>query len=113
MTDQVVRQEIRLTPLSVSADRIGHVALRCASLLALFAQQGHEVSRDGSGKVVEVYPAASLKIWGLPWRGYKRPGDTQALSKLVDRPRGQGHGVDMAGEQRTAFNLKRQRSEWR
>ena len=84
VTDQVVRQEIRLTPLSVSADRIGHVALRCASLLALFAQQGHEVSRDGSGKVVEVYPAASLKIWGLPWRGYKRPGDTQALGKLVD-----------------------------
>jgi len=84
VTDLVVRRETRLIPLSLSADRLGHVALRCACLLAQFAQQGHEVNRDGSGTIVEVYPAASLKVWELPYRGYKRPGDTQTLGKLVD-----------------------------
>jgi hypothetical protein len=47
LTDLVVRQETRLTPLGVSADRIGHVAMRCACLLAQFAQQGHGVDRGG------------------------------------------------------------------
>jgi Protein of unknown function (DUF429) len=84
VTDLVIKQEIRLTPLSVSADRIGHVAMRCACLLAQFAQQGHAVDRSGSGTLAEVYPAASLKIWRLPYRGYKRPGDTQVLARLVD-----------------------------
>src|SRR5712691_13071857 len=87
---------MRLTPLSVSADRIGHVAMRCACLLALFAQQGHDVDRGGSGKIVEVYPAASLKAWGLPYRGYKRPEDTQALGKLVDELQGAARGWNSA-----------------
>jgi predicted nuclease with RNAse H fold len=85
LTDRVVRAETGLTPLSVSADRIGHVALRCAGLLAQLARQGQAVDRSGSGTVVEVYPAASLKRWGLPYRGYKRPGDTHALGHLVDQ----------------------------
>jgi predicted nuclease with RNAse H fold len=84
VTDLVVRQETRLIPLSVSADRLGHVALRCACLLAQLAQQGHEVNRDGSGTIAEVYPAASLKAWDLPYRGYKRPRDTRTLGNLVD-----------------------------
>lgn len=31
-----------------------------------------------------VYPAATLKVWELAYRGYKRPGDTLTLGKLVD-----------------------------
>lgn len=85
LTDRVVHAETGLTPLSVAADRIGHVALRCAGLLALLARQGVVVDRCGSGTVVEVYPSASLKSWGLPYRGYKRPANTEALVELVDR----------------------------
>jgi predicted nuclease with RNAse H fold len=85
LTDRVVHAETGLTPLSVSADRIGHVALRCAGLLALLAGQGVAVDRRGTGTVVEVYPSASLKIWGLPHRGYKRPADADALGDLVGR----------------------------
>jgi len=85
LTDRVVQAETGLTPLSVAADRIGHVALRCAGLLAQLARQGHQVDRSGSGTVVEVYPAASLKRWGLPYRSYKRPGAAQALGDLVDQ----------------------------
>jgi hypothetical protein len=34
--------------------------------------------------VVEVYPAASLKCWGLSYRGHKQPHDTQPLGVLMD-----------------------------
>jgi predicted nuclease with RNAse H fold len=44
---------------------------------------GSPVGRDGSGMVTEVYPAASLKRWGLPWRGYKQPRNVSALTELV------------------------------
>jgi hypothetical protein len=56
LTDLAVREVMRLTPLSVSADRIGQVAMRCACLLAQLAQQGYAVDRSGGGKVAEVYP---------------------------------------------------------
>jgi len=74
LTDQVVRAEAGLNPLSVSADRIAYAAFRCASLLARLAERGEPVDRDGSGVAVEVYPAAALRRWGLTHRGYKTPG---------------------------------------
>ena len=84
VTDLVVKQETGLTPLSVSADRIGYVAMRCAILLAELARRGRPVDRAGTGTVAEVYPAASLKVWGLPYRGYKRPAEPAALVRLMD-----------------------------
>jgi predicted nuclease with RNAse H fold len=84
LTDRVVRDSTGITPLSVAADRIGHVALRCAALTAQLARNGHPVDRCGTGVVVEVYPAASLRRWGFPDRGYKRPGDVSALGQMVD-----------------------------
>lgn len=70
-TDAAVRELTgqRLIPLSVAADRIGHTAMRCASLLAALASGGMQVDRVGTGLVVEVYPAASLWSWQLPHRG--------------------------------------------
>lgn len=35
--------------------------------------------------MVEVYPAASLRRWGLDHPGYKRPAMPDALDHLVDR----------------------------
>ena len=61
LTDEAVREQTGLIPLSVAADRIGHIAMRCAGLLAKRASQGRPVDRCGAGAVVEVYPAASLK----------------------------------------------------
>lgn len=83
-TDDFVRHKTRLVPLSVSADRIAHVAWRCAVLLARLEAAGRPVDRSGTGPVVEVYPAASLKSWNLPHRGYKRPREPEALGALVD-----------------------------
>jgi predicted nuclease with RNAse H fold len=85
LTDQVVRAETGLTPLSVSADLIGHVALRCACLLTEAGRRGLVIDRAGDGVVTEVYPAASLKTWGLAHGGYKQRASGQALGDLVDR----------------------------
>ena len=68
-TDEVVRGRTGLVPLSVSADRIGHTALRCAALQAALAARGVSVDRTGTGAIAEVYPAATLKIRDLPPRG--------------------------------------------
>lgn len=81
-TDEAVRATTGIIPLSVAADRIGHAAMRCAGLLAKLGDAGSPVGRDGSGTVTEVYPAASLKRWGLPWRGYKQPRNLGALTEL-------------------------------
>jgi hypothetical protein len=64
-TDVFVHEQLRLTPLSVSADRIAHVAFRCAVLLAKLDAADAPVDRSRSGPVAEVYPAASLHSWSL------------------------------------------------
>ena len=84
LTDDVVRAETGLIPLSVSADRIAHAAFRCASLLARLTAAGKPVDRCGDGVVVEVYPAATLRRWGLTHRGYKTPGRGAGHGFLVD-----------------------------
>jgi predicted nuclease with RNAse H fold len=83
-TDVFVHEQLRLTPLSVSADRIAHVALRCAVLLSKLEAAGDRVDRSGSGAVAEVYPAASLRSWGLTHNGYKQKTKIDVLGRLVD-----------------------------
>jgi predicted nuclease with RNAse H fold len=73
LTDLDQRRNGRL-PLSVSTDRIGITAMRCARLLA---QHHRAVARPLDrvhGRVIEVYPAGALRAWGIPVRGYKAPG---------------------------------------
>jgi predicted nuclease with RNAse H fold len=94
-TDEVARQLTGLVPLSVSADRIGHTAMRCAALQAELARAGRSVDRSGAGAVVEVYPAASLKVWGLPWRGYKTTKNQAVLGAVVDHLRQAAPWLDL------------------
>jgi predicted nuclease with RNAse H fold len=65
-TDRYVRNAARL-PLSVSTDRIGICAMRCASLLTAYATRraGSQrwIDRSGADQVVEVYPGAALPLW--------------------------------------------------
>lgn len=84
LTDQHVQRVTGLTPLSVSADRIAHAALRWAAIAATVAASGLDASRDGSGLLAEVYPAAALRGWGLPYRGYKGPANRSVRDGLVD-----------------------------
>ncbi len=67
-------------PLSVSTDRIALPAMRAASLLASLPER---VALDGSGIVVEAYPAAALRRWGHRSRGYKGATNAEARHSLV------------------------------
>ncbi len=69
-------------PLSVSTDRIGIPAMRCARLLTRLTEDG-DLDRTGAGKFAEVYPAAALIRWGLDTRGYKRAGGKERRGELV------------------------------
>lgn len=64
-TDRAVRDGLGPQPLSVSTDRIAFAAMRCARLLSALASAGHPVDRTGSGKIIEVYPAAALRSWDI------------------------------------------------
>lgn len=77
-TDRWVHHRCGLWPLSVSTDRIAYPALRAAPLLM-------GMPRDGSGPVVEVYPAAALRRWGLAHRGYKGQEGRAARGRIVER----------------------------
>ncbi len=80
VTDHVVVAAGQGRPLSVSADRIGSPAMRGALLQHRWATEvwGAPEPRDGSGRLVETYPAASLRAWGIEAAGYKRSGAAAA-----------------------------------
>jgi hypothetical protein len=42
------------------------------------------VDRAGTGPIAEVYPAASLRSWGMTHHGYKHKTKTDVLGDLVD-----------------------------
>lgn len=80
-TDVYVWRTAQLPPpLSVSTDRIGVPAMRAAALLAAVNPR---VELDGSGVVVEVYPAAALRRWSLTSRKYKGPDHLEERRALV------------------------------
>ncbi len=74
-------QALGMRPLSVSADRIGHAAFRAAALLPRL-DPGSD--RSGAGRVVETYPAGSLRRWGdANPHGYKgAPGQARLAAKV-------------------------------
>ena len=96
-TDLEVHRRTGLTPLSVATDRIAHPALRWAGIEARLREEGIDVARDGAGRICEVYPAATLRRWGLPHRGYKGTGGRAARRGLVEALGGRFPGLDWAG----------------
>ena len=62
-------------PLSVSTDRIGVTAMRCARLLEEVGRdRGKKLDLTGQDQVVEVYPAAALSAWGAKDAGFDPQG---------------------------------------
>jgi hypothetical protein len=81
-TDFFIHSKTGRWPLSVSSDRIGIATFRVANLIH---QLGEEVNLDGSGKLVEVYPAAALRIWGYDATGYKKKDGAQKRCELAQK----------------------------
>jgi hypothetical protein len=100
-TDRFVTAHTGLIPLSVSADRLAHPAMRCAVIQAKIAAEHGPQARDGSGRLAEVYPAASLKTWGLLARGYKGRGTPEAerLGVILADLRAAAPWLDLAGQE--------------
>ncbi|MGA7834686.1 MAG: DUF429 domain-containing protein [Acidimicrobiales bacterium] len=87
-TDLFVRSlDLGSTPLSVSSDLIGVVAMRGAWLQSAWAQKwGCLEPRDGTGRLVETYPAAALRAWDmLARRGVRYKGGGTAAQREVQR----------------------------
>ena len=76
-SDRHVRAVTGKWPLSVSTDRLGLTAMRCAGLQGRLQQSGIEIDRSGSGKIVEIYPGASLRLWGFDTAGYRANEDAR------------------------------------
>jgi hypothetical protein len=92
-------RELSVRPLSVSTDRIGVTTFRCALLLDRLGHERRvEVDRSGlTGRVAEVYPAAALNAWGLPFKGYKGGAGREVRGELVrkvGRRLGSGFGKE-------------------
>ena len=85
-TDREVRRITGRWPLSVSTDRLSMTALRCAGLLSKLIDLGHDIDRTGSGLVVEVYPAASMRLWGFQFAGYRNSTEIRKalVTELLD-----------------------------
>jgi Protein of unknown function (DUF429) len=77
-TDRHVREVTGRWPLSVSTDRLGMTAIRCAGLLSKISASGIPVDKSGSGRIVEIYPGASLRLWGFNTAGYRASTDARA-----------------------------------
>lgn len=87
-TDIDVADWLGVYPLSVSADRIGHAALRWAAIAARSAEAGRPIERDGASGVFEVYPAAALRSWDLgpaTYKGTSRTEERDALLTQIER----------------------------
>jgi len=84
-TDREVRRITGRWPLSVSTDRLGLTAMRCAGLLSRISEAGIAVDRSGAGMVAEVYPGATLRLWGFSTTGYRT--DPLLRIKLIEEIR--------------------------
>jgi hypothetical protein len=97
-TEALVAQEMRQPPLSVAVSNLAWPAIRCARLLTRLSADGQPLDRTGAGRVVEVYPMAALRRWGvvaagLPPREWAYKGDaadrrerrTAHLAALMER----------------------------
>lgn len=85
-TDHHVHAVTGKWPLSVSTDLIGVPALRAAAILSELSQKAVPVDRAGEGRLVEVYPAASLRRWGSGKTGKKESSTLVPL--FLDRVSG-------------------------
>jgi hypothetical protein len=83
-TDRFVRDELGRRPLSVSTDRIGVTAMRCARLLAdVGEERGRRLDLTGRDRVVEVYPGAALAVWIPGAHRYRGRRGTEARKGVL------------------------------
>jgi predicted nuclease with RNAse H fold len=93
-TDREVRKITGRWPLSVSTDRLGLTAMRNAGLLARYQEAGVNVDRSGEGTACEVYPGATLRLWGFDPAGYRTENNNRA--KLLEKLKTKAPWLDLS-----------------
>jgi predicted nuclease with RNAse H fold len=94
-SDRQIRELTGRWPLSVSTDRLGLTAMRCAGLLSRYQQTGVAIDRSGSGKLAEVYPGATLRNWDFDTTNYRVNNDVRA--RLLQDIKAQAPWLDTKG----------------
>lgn len=102
LTDRRVKERTGKLPLDVGADRIARAAFQALRVLdTLAARSGKPVRlawspadvEPGYLNVVEVYPAATLQVIGLPSSGYKKNDQLEQRKIIVDGMHGILSGI--------------------
>ena len=93
-TDREIRRLTGRWPLSVSTDRLGLTAIRCAGLLSKYQANGIEIDRAGSKLLVEVYPGATLRNWKFDTTGYRI--NPEARASLLEQLELQAPWLDLS-----------------
>jgi predicted nuclease with RNAse H fold len=84
-TDREIKKLTGRWPLSVSTDRLGLTAIRCAGLLSKYQAKGIEIDRSGAKLLVEVYPGATLRNWNFGTTGYRiNPASRASLLEQLE-----------------------------
>jgi hypothetical protein len=80
VTEHGRRHGLRITPMSVAADKLAAPAMKAAWALTVAARRGAALDRSGcTGRVLEAYPAAAVQVWDLELPAYRnRPARAQA-----------------------------------
>jgi predicted nuclease with RNAse H fold len=99
-TDRHVLKTTRRRPLSVSGDRIAYPAVRAARLLTRLGP-GRPARRDGSDRVIEVYPAAAMMKWGVVPGRYKPRDAVEVRRTLADTLVAALPGLDLGAHRET------------
>lgn len=89
--DDFIQTRTGCRPMEVGANFIARTALAAVKLLAAVREGTgrrlpllwhHEVGDEGG--VIEVYPAATLRMHGLPWRRYKPAAALDRRDELIE-----------------------------
>jgi hypothetical protein len=89
--DDFIQARTGCRPMEVGANFIARTALSALKLLAEVRERSdrrlpllwhHEAGDDGG--VIEVYPAATLRMHGLPWRRYKPAAALDLRDSLIE-----------------------------
>jgi predicted RNase H-like nuclease len=92
MTDKYVKEKIGKTPLDVGADRIARTAHTALStigelrkLTGLELDMAWDPTKTIRSSVIEVYPAATLKTYGMIYSGYKDTDKSAIRREMVSQ----------------------------
>lgn len=92
-TDRVVQDQLGKTPLDVGADRIARTAHTALTLLQKIKNpSGSRIplawepdSVTPPVSAIEVYPAGTLRAYGIPCSGYKKAGQRSVRGEILGR----------------------------